>query len=131
MAEKVRERLAPCFIKEYSKDGKNLHVFEISKSVSENLVEHLYFPESKVENAYLALDPIDRKKLFDGISRSCSWFIVHNLPPVFACVSQLRPYLANYLHGDMPGVHVISDLELYAAKKLVTVTAEGEVEFDD
>ena len=131
LAEKVRVRLAPGFIKEYSEDGKNLHVFRIAQYVSENLIEHIYYPESKIERPYLALDPVDRKKVTEGISKSLSWFLEHDKPPVFVCVSQLRPFLADNLHGDMPGVHVISDFELYAAKNLITVNLEGEVTFDD
>ena len=131
LAEKVRERLAPCFIKAYAEDGKKLHFFRISQYVSETLLEHMYYPESKIERPYLALDPADRKRLVDGLSKSCKWFTEHDLPPVFICVSVIRPFVADYLHGDFPGVHVVSDIELYAAKNLITVNLEGEVTFDD
>lgn len=131
LAEKVRKRLAPCFIKDYAEDGKKLHLFKISGYVSENLIDHIYYPESKIERPYLALDPADSKKLMNEGSRICSWFGEHGFDPVVVCVSQLRPVLADYLHEEKPGVHVISDLELYAAKNLITVNLEGEVTFDD
>ena len=131
LAEKVRERLAAGFLKDYAEDGKNLHVFRLPLNISNTLVDKLYYPESKIDKPYLALDPADRKKLIDAISKCCSWFTEHVLTPVFICVSNLRLSFADFVHGYMPDAYVISDLEMYAAKDLVTVTVEGEVEVDD
>ncbi len=130
LAEKVRERLAPGFIKEYAKGKKHLHLFKVSQEVSELISDHIYFPKSKVEKPYLSCDPLDRKRLLKGVLKSCEWFNKHDLIPFFVCVSSIRPYLADFIHKELPRVAVVSDMEVYSVKD-IKVTIEGEVEFED
>lgn len=131
LAEKVRERLAPMFLKEYYDEKNDLHVFKFSQVVEDYLVEHAYFPGSKVDKPYLTLDPADRKRMIEILTKCISWFNAHNLLPVFVCVSSIRGVVSDFIKHEFPDSNVFSDMEIYSVKDLVTVRVEGEVCFDD
>ena len=131
LAEKVRERLAPGFIKEYEDENNIIHVFRLSQSFSEYLADHVYYPESKVDKPYLAIDPSDRKRLYESINKCASLAAEQDFPIVFVCVSTIRALFSDYVREVYPSAHVISDMELCPIKDDLNITVEKEVDFED
>ena len=131
LAEKVRERLAPDFIKEYEDENNIIHVFRLSQSFSEYLADHVYYPESKVDKPYLAIDPSDRKRLYESINKCASLAAEQDFPIVFVCVSTIRALFSDYVREVYPSAHVISDMELCPIKDDLNITVEKEVDFED
>ena len=131
LAEKVRERLAPGFIKEYEDENNIIHVFRLSQSFSEYLADHVYYPESKVDKPYLAIDPSDRKRLYESINKCASLAAEQDFPIVFVCVSTIRVLFSDYVREVYPSAHVISDMELCPIKDDLNITVEKEVDFED
>ena len=131
MAEKVRERLAPGFIKEFVDKNNNLRVFRFSQSLSEYLSDHVCYPKSKVDRPYLALDPSDRNRLIRSLTKCLELSNEQDFTPVFVCVSSLRPLVSDFVRENFPLTYVFSDKELLTVKKDINFTVEKEVDFED
>lgn len=131
LAEKVRQRLSLSFISNYLEEDKTLHLIKVSKNVSDFIEEHAYYPNSRVEIPYCTMDKVSSKKFSNAVSASMQLIIKKNLRPILACVSSARLLLAQSLHLNMPGVRVISDMELLALKNVYPIKVEGDLSFDD
>lgn len=131
LAEKVRERLAPGFIRGYADKNNNLRVFRLSQSLSEYLSDHVYYPKSKVDKPYLALDPSDRNRLIRSLTKCLELSNEQDFTPVFVCVASLRALVSDFVREYFPRTYVISDKELFTVKKNLNITVEKEVDFED
>ena len=131
LAEKVRERLAPGFIKEYVDEKNYLHVFRLNQGLGEYLSDHVFYPKSKVDKPYLALDPSDRNRLIRSLTKCASLAAEQDFKPVFVCVSSLRPLVSDFVRENFPRTYVFSDKELLTVKKDINFTVEKEVDFED
>ena len=131
LAEKVRERLAPGFIKEYVDDKNYLHVFRLNPGLGEYLSDHVFYPKSKVDKPYLALDPSDRNRLIRGLTKCLELSNEQDFTPVFVCVASLRALVSDFVREYFPRTYVISDKELFTVKKDLNITVEKEVDFED
>lgn len=131
LAEKIRERLAPGFIKEYVNEKNCLHVFRLNQGLGEYLSDHVFYPKSKVDKPYLALDPSDRNRLIRSLTKCASLAAEQDFKPVFVCVSSLRPLVSDFVRENFPRTYVFSDKELLTVKKDINFTVEKEVDFED
>ena len=131
LAEKVRERLALSFIKECVDKNNNLHLFRLEKGLEDYLAEHVYYPESKVDKPYLALDPQDRKRLVESLRKCMSLANEQDFTPVFVCVALNRPFFSDFVREYFYYAYVISDMEICLVKDAFNITVEKEVDFED
>lgn len=131
LAEKVRQNLSYSVVQNYIDENKELHAFRISKGITQLLLANVYYPPSKTEIPHCVLELKDEISFFDSISKPLARLIERNLTPVLVCKSNVRHLLAYILHRVMPGVLVISDVEMYALRNDITITVEGEVTLKD
>ena len=131
LAEKVRQNLAVSFIRKYVEEDKKLHLIRVSQGVSEFLNDNAYYPDSRVELPYCSLKPTDRKKFIKAVSNALLITKEKNLYPIVICVSSVRFLFLQAIHREMPGVRVISDLELYEFKEQYPIEIEGVLAFND
>ena len=114
LAEKVREHLSYSFIKDYVDDNKTLHCIRVSQDINELLSETAYYPQSRVEVPYCAFDRSQRNRFFRKVSGVFSKMTGKDYQTVIVCVSSVRYLFREAIRREMPGVRVISDMELYA-----------------
>ena len=106
-----------------------IHVIRVSKNLSEALIKHIYFP--KLESPYIALEPDERKKLNEEITRKTDSMKEKGYEPVFMMVSDLRMYLSDYIRHWFGNGACISDLELYSVSKDISIVVEEELVVDE
>ena len=131
LAEKIRQRLAISFISKYLEDDEKLHLIKVSQPVSEKLAELAYYPDTKVDLPYCALDPPTRRKFLKGVTAAISLMKGKHYKPVLVCVSTIRLLLYEAIHREMPEVLIVSDMELLACKQAFSLILEGELNFND
>ena len=124
LGEKVRQKLAYSFIKNYTDEKNVLHVARISEELCKQISNNACYPKSKKTIPYCMLEPKDWRKFYNFVLPSIQYFTEGNLYPVLVCESSVRPLLAKALHIEMPGVRVISDVELSLISKDITITVE-------
>lgn len=125
----VREKLAYQFLPKLADKKKVIHVIRVSKNLSEALIKHIYFP--KLESPYIALEPDERKKLNEEITRKTDSMKEKGYEPVFMMVSDLRMYLSDYIRHWFGNGACISDLELYSVSKDISIVVEEELDVDE
>ena len=101
-------------LKKYADDNKKLHVMRLSQDLSELIAEHAYYPADG-SKPYVAFDPVDRRRWVRAVSASLSKVQQMNYQPIIITVSGVRQLVRSSIEREMPGVVVISDMELYAA----------------
>jgi len=131
LTEKIRQRLAVSFISNYLEEDKSLHVIKVSPSVNEFIEDHAYYPDSRVEIPYCTMDEPSSRKFTNAYNVIIQLIQKKNFHPVLGCASSARILLAQSLHHNMPGVRVISDLELYTLKDAYPIKVEGDFSFDE
>ena len=114
LTQKVREALGLQICMQYADENKKLHVMRLSQELSEMIAEHAYYPEDG-SKPYVALDPVDRRRWVKAVSASLAKVNQMNYQPIIITVSGVRQLVRSSIEREMPGVVVISDMELYAA----------------
>ena len=114
LTQKVREALGLQICMQYADENKKLHVMRLSQELSELIAEHAYYPEDG-SKPYVALDPVDRRRWVKAVSASIAKVNQMNYQPVIITVSSVRQLVRSSIEREMPGVVVISDMEMYAA----------------
>ena len=127
---KVREALGLQICMQYADDNKKLHVMRLSQELSELIAEHAYYPEDG-SKPYVAFDPVDRRRWVSAVSASLAKVTKLGYQPVIITVSNVRQLVRSSLEREMPGIAVISDMEMYAAGSSVTPEIIDEINDDE
>ena len=114
LTRKVREALGLQICMQYADDNKKLHVMRLSQELSELIAEHAYYPEDG-SKPYVAFDPVDRRRWVKAVSTSLTKVTQMGYQPVIITVSNVRQLVRSSLEREMPGIAVISDMEMYEA----------------
>ncbi len=114
LTEKVREALGLQICMQYADDNKKLHVMRLSQELSEMIAEHAFYPEDG-SKPYVALDPVDRRRWVKAVSTSLAKVTKMGYQPIIITVSNVRQLVRSSLEREMPGIAVISDMEMYSA----------------
>ena len=130
LTQKVREALGLQICMQYADDNKKLHVMRLSQKLSELIAEHAYYPEDG-SKPYVALDPVDRRRWVQAVSTSLAKVSQLGYQPVIITVSAVRQLVRSSLEREMPGVAVISDMEIYAAGTNVSPEIIDEIADDE
>ena len=127
LTEKVREALGLQICMQYAdQDDKKLRVMRLSQDFSELVQNHAYYPPDG-SKPYVAFDPVDRRKWIKSISDSLSRVNEKGYQPIILCVSAVRQLVRSAVEREMPGVVVLSDMEVYAAGRNVTPEIVDEI----
>ncbi len=130
MTQKVREALGLQICMQYADDNKKLHVIRLSQEFSELIADHAYYPEDG-SKPYVAFDPVDRRRWLKAVSSSIAKVGQLGYQPVILTVSSVRQLVHSSLEREMPGVTVISDMEMYAAGSGVSPEIIAEITDDE
>ena len=130
LTQKVREALGLQICMQYADDNKKLHVMRLSQELSELIANHAYYPEDG-SKPYVALDPVDRRRWVQAVSASLAKVSQLGYQPVIITVSAVRQLVRSSLEREMPGVAVISDMEMYAAGTNVSPEIIDEIADDE
>ena len=130
MTQKVREALGLQICMQYADDNKKLHVIRLSQEFSELIADHAYYPEDG-SKPYVAFDPVDRRRWLKAVSSSIAKVGQLGYQPVILTVSSVRQLVHSSLEREMPGVTVISDMEMYAAGSSVSPEIIAEITDDE
>ena len=128
LTQKVREALGLQICMQYADDNKKLHVMRLSQELSELVAEHAYYPDDG-SKPYVAFDPVDRRRWIQAVSSSVAKVSQLGYQPVIITVSSVRQLVYSAIEREMPGVAVISDMEMYEASP--TISPEILVEIAD
>ena len=129
--DKVRDKIAWQFVSKLADKDKVIHVIRVSKSLSEALSERIYYPVSKTELPYYALEPSETKVFENEISEKAHRMTDKGYEPVFLIVSDLRTALSNTVRTRLGNWTFISDKELLSVNKDYSVAVEEELEVDE
>ena len=114
LTEKVREALGLQICMQYADENRKLHVMRLSQELSELIAEHAFYPADG-SKPYVAFDPVDRRRWVRAVSASLSKVQQMNYQPIIVTVSGVRQLVRSSIEREMPGVVVISDMEMYSA----------------
>ena len=114
LTQKVREALGLQICLQYADENKKVHVMRLSEELSQLVLDHAYYPEDG-SKPYVAFDPVDRRRWVQAVSTSLAKASQLGYQPVIITVSGVRQLVRSSLEREMPGIAVISDMEMYAA----------------
>lgn len=121
LTEKVREALGLQICMQYADpDDKKLRVIPVSQDFSEMIQNHAYYPQDGSKPNSL-LDPVDRRKWINSVSHAIARTKEKNMQPIILSPAAIRPLVKAAIERDMPGVVVLSDMEVNEAGRNITV----------
>ena len=127
LTEKVRQALGLQISMQYADpEDKKLRVMRLSQELSEFVQANEYRPEDG-SKPYVAFDPVSRRKWISAVSASLARVNDKGYQPIILCVSQIRQLVHSAIEREMPGVVVLSDMEIFAAGHSVSVEIVDEI----
>ena len=130
LTQKVREDLGLQICMQYADDNKKLHVMRLSQELSEFITQYAYYPEDG-SKPYVAFGPAERRRWIKAVSDSLAKVNQLGYQPVIITVSNVRQLVRSTLEREMPGVAVISDMEMYKAGSSIQPEIIDEISDDD
>ena len=126
LTQKVREALGLQICMQYADEAKKLHVMRLSQELSELVAQFKYVPADG-SKPYVAFGPAERRRWISAVSSSLVKVSQMGYMPIILCVSDVRQLVRSVIEIEHPEVVVISDMELYAAGRNVSVEIVGEI----
>ena len=127
LTAKVREALGLQICLQYvDQADRKIRVMTLSQDFAEMILEHAYYPPDG-SKPQVALDPPDRRKWMESVSRSLAKINERGYQPIILCVSSVRQLVKASVEREMPGIIVLSDMEVYSAGRNVSVEIIDEI----
>lgn len=131
LTAKVRESLGLQICEQYADPSdKKLRVMRLSQELSELIADHAYYPQDG-SKPYVAFGPAERRRWISAVSNSLSKISQLGYLPIILCVSNVRQLVRSSIEREQPGVVVLSDMEIYAARNNVSVEIVAEIEDEE
>ena len=128
LTAKVREALGLQICLQYAdSDDKKIRVMQLSEEFSELILENAYYP-TDLSKPQVALDPVDRRRWITSVSASLARVNEKHYQPIILCPSKIRQLVKSALEREMPGIIVLSDMEIMAAGRAVSVEIIDKIE---
>lgn len=127
LIEKVREALGKQLCLQYADPDKKLRVVNLSQNWSQKLLDTAQMPTDG-SRPFSALDPVDARSLVRAINEAFAKVQGEGVMPVIMCASVVRNLLRYSIDRDLSGVVVLSEKEILAAGKAITLEVLGEIE---
>ena len=131
LTEKVREALGLQICLQYADSGDHrLRVIQLSEGFTSLLQENAVYPPDG-SKAHVALDPVDRRKWISAVSSSLARVTEKGYQPIILCTQAVRALVKASTEREMPGIIVLSDMEVMAAGKHVLIEVIDKIDDKD
>ncbi len=121
LTEKVREALGLQICLQYADpESKKMHVMLLSEDLA-NLVDQNAFYPADGSKPQVAFDPVDRRMWLSCVSSSLARVRNKGFQPIILCPGKIRQLVKASIDREMPGVVVLSEAEILAAGKTISV----------
>ena len=131
LTEKVREALGLQICMQYADPSdKKIRAVLLSQDFSEAIHDHALYPADGSKPS-VAFDPPDYRKWISSVSKSIARIRDKGYQPIILCVNQVRQLVKASLERDMPGIIVLSDTEVNAAGRNISVEILDEITADE
>ena len=118
---KVREALGLQICLQYADpNDKKLRVMQLSQGLSELIQQNAFYPTDG-SRPQVAFDPVDRRKWLNCVSASMARVKDKGYQPIILCPGVIRQLVKAATEREMPGIVVLSEMEILAAGKSVSV----------
>ena len=127
LTAKVRESLGLQICSQYiDPNERKLRVIRLSQNFTEMISEHAVYPTDG-STPYVAFDPVDRRKWLTSVDKAMNTVQQNGYLPIIICVSAVRQLVYSSLVRELPGVIVLSEMEVYAAGNSLSVEIISEI----
>jgi len=127
LTEKVREALGLQICLQYANpDDKKLHVILLSEDLANLVDKNAVYSEGSMP--YVAFDPPDRRMWLSCVSSALARVRDKGYQPVILCASKIRQLVKSSIEREMPGVVVLSESEILAAGRNISVDVIDKIE---
>jgi len=127
LTQKVRETLGLQICMQYVEPNeKKLRVLRLSQEFTEMISEHAFYPNDG-SKPQVALDPVDRRRWLNAVSSGLAKASQFGYYPIILCVSQIRQLVKSSIEVEQPGVVVLSDMEVMAARGEIAVEVIDDI----
>ena len=131
LTEKVREALGLQICLQYADSGDHrLRVIQLSEGFTTMLQTNAVYPPDG-SKAQIALDPVDRRKWIGAVSECLARVTEKGYQPIILCTQSVRPLVKSSTEREMPGIIVLSDMEVMAAGKHVLIEVIDKIDDKD
>jgi len=120
LTEKVREALGLQICLQYTDSDKKLRVMQLSEEFATLIKDNGIYPADG-SKPQVALDPVDRRKWITSVSATLSRVKNKGLQPIILCPQIVRQLVHSSIEREMPGVVVLSEMEIMAAGRSISV----------
>lgn len=127
LTEKVREALGLQICLQYADGDKKLRVMQLSEDLSVMIKDNGVYPADN-SKPQVALDPVDRRKWINSVSSALSRVKNKGYQPIILCPQVVRQLVHSSIEREMPGVVVLSEMEIMAAGRNVSVEVIDRIE---
>ena len=127
LTEKVREALGLQICLQYADADKKLRVMQLSEDLAVMLQDNGMYPADG-SKPQVALDPVDRRKWINSVSTCLSRVKQKGYQPIILCPQVVRQLVHSSIEREMPGVVVLSEMEIMAAGRNVSVEVIDKIE---
>ncbi len=131
LTEKVREALGLQICLQYADSGDHrLRVIQLSEGFTSLLQSNAVYPPDG-SKAHVALDPVDRRKWIGAVSSCLARVTEKGYQPIILCTQPVRALVKSSTEREMPGIVVLSDMEVMAAGKHVLIEVIDKIDDKD
>ena len=127
LTEKVREALGLQICLQYADADKKLRVMQLSEELAVLLQDNGMYPADG-SKPQVALDPVDRRKWINSVSTCLSRVKSKGYQPIILCPQVVRQLVHSSIEREMPGVVVLSEMEIMAAGRNVSVEVIDKID---
>ena len=126
LTEKVREALGLQIAMQYADKNHQVHVMVLGMDLAELISNYAVYP-SDGSRPIVTFDPVDGRKWVNLFSNALTKFQGMNMMPIVLCGSPVRRLVRCAIEREAPGVVVLSEAELYAARNKISIDVIGEI----
>ena len=120
LTEKVREALGLQICLQYADNDKKLRVMQLSEDLAVLIQNNGMYPADG-SKPQVALDPVDRRKWINSVSTCLSRVKSKGYQPIILCPQVVRQLVHSSIEREMPGVVVLSEMEIMSAGRNISV----------
>ena len=131
LTAKVREALGLQICLQYAdSDEKKLRVMQLSQPLAEMIQNNALYPQDG-SKPQVAFDPVDRRKWITCVSSAIARVRDKGYQPIILCPAVIRQLVKSATEREMPGIVVLSEMEIMAAGRNVSVEVIDKIEDEE
>lgn len=132
LTAKVRESLGLQICLQYvdsTENVKKLRVMRLSEEFAQMIADHAIFPPDG-SKPMVAFDNVDNRMWIQSVADSYKRVSGQGYQPIILCASTVRQLVKSSLERDMPGIVVLSEMEILAAGRNIITEIIDEIEIN-